>query len=81
MRDDSLPCSHNLDVVAKRYTNILGSSEHILQLCDVKPLRVGTMCSGTEAPKAVFRALSKALGGKPLIDHIFSCEYDPRKRD
>ena len=81
MTVEMLPHSSNLDVVAKWYTNLLGTSEAILQLYKNRPLRVGTMCSSTVETTAFVRALSKASGRKSLIDHIVSCGYDLRKRD
>ena len=47
---------------------------------DGLPLRVGTLCSGTDSPVPALKKLSKALRGQINIEHTFSCEYDGRKR-
>ena len=44
-----------------------------------RPLRVGTACSGTDSPVAVFAALGKAIPSLK-IQHVFSCEFEARKR-
>ncbi|TID22279.1 c-5 cytosine-specific dna [Venturia nashicola] len=49
------------------------------------PLRVGTMCSGTESPilalKLVSQALQEKLGIIPFeLDHVFSAEIEPFKQ-
>ncbi|CAK0790294.1 unnamed protein product [Prorocentrum cordatum] len=42
-------------------------------------LRVGTACSGTDSPVAVFRGLAKAMP-RLKVEHTFSCESDVKKR-
>ncbi|CAK0808227.1 unnamed protein product [Prorocentrum cordatum] len=42
-------------------------------------LRVGTACSGTDSPVAVFRGLAKAMP-RLKVEHAFSCESDVKKR-
>ncbi len=48
-------------------------------------LRLGIACSGNDCPVVVLRHLAAALQqcvGKELeIEHVFSCESDPRKRE
>lgn len=39
------------------------------------------MCSGTDSPIVVMKKLSKALKGQLCVEHTFSCEFDPRKRE
>ncbi|CAE7458520.1 ZMET5 [Symbiodinium microadriaticum] len=49
-----------------------------------KVLRVGTMCSGTDAPVLVARALERALrphGSELSFQHAFSVEYDVKKQE
>ena len=49
-----------------------------------RPLRVATMCSGTESPMLALAMMSKAVeaqtGVKLEIDHVFSCEIEPFKQ-
>ncbi|KAK4333158.1 hypothetical protein RTBOTA2_001878 [Rhodotorula toruloides] len=49
-----------------------------------RPLRVATMCSGTESPilalRLMFRALEAQKGIKVEVDHIFSAEIEPFKQ-
>ena len=45
-----------------------------------RPVRVGTACSGTDSPVAVFTALAASLPGLQ-IEHTFSCEYHKGKRE
>ncbi|EMS22035.1 DNA repair protein rad8 [Rhodotorula toruloides NP11] len=49
-----------------------------------RPLRVATMCSGTESPilalRLMFRALEAQKGIKAEVDHIFSAEIEPFKQ-
>lgn len=51
-----------------------------LALAGNRPLRIGTACSGTDSPVAVFAALGKAMPSLK-IEHVFSCEFDPKKRE
>eukprot|EP00931_Biecheleriopsis_adriatica_P110335 TRINITY_DN8458_c0_g1_i2.p1 TRINITY_DN8458_c0_g1~~TRINITY_DN8458_c0_g1_i2.p1 ORF type:complete len:2069 (+),score=541.35 TRINITY_DN8458_c0_g1_i2:59-6265(+) len=47
-------------------------------------LRVGTMCSGTDAPVLVARALQRALSSTASqlsFEHAFSVEFDPNKQE
>jgi len=49
-----------------------------------RTLRIGTMCSGTDAPVIVARALQRALGSaasKLSFEHVFSAESDPYKQE
>jgi hypothetical protein len=49
-----------------------------------RPLRVATMCSGTESPLLALNLISRTLRedhGTPLeIEHVFSCEIEPFKQ-
>jgi hypothetical protein len=49
-----------------------------------RPLRVATMCSGTESPllalRMITRSLAKVTGKKLGVEHIFSCEIEPFKQ-
>jgi site-specific DNA-cytosine methylase len=50
-----------------------------------RPLRVATMCSGTEAPLLALEMVSQALqtqhdGLSLEVEHIFSCEIEPWKQ-
>jgi hypothetical protein len=49
-----------------------------------RPLRVATMCSGTESPllalEMMRRAVDKLYGAKLRVEHVFSCEIEPFKQ-
>jgi hypothetical protein len=49
-----------------------------------RPLRVATMCSGTESPLLALNLISRAIEehfGKTLsVHHVFSCEIEPFKQ-
>lgn len=48
-----------------------------------KKLRLGTMCSGTDSPILVARALERVLEGTPglTFEHVFSAEQDACKQE
>ncbi|GAA5977088.1 hypothetical protein JCM11641_001296 [Rhodosporidiobolus odoratus] len=49
-----------------------------------RPLRVATMCSGTESPilamRLIFRHLEQQTGVKASMHHVFSAEIEPYKQ-
>ena len=49
-----------------------------------RPLRVATMCSGTESPLLALDkigvATEREYGAKLAVDHVFSCEIEPFKQ-
>lgn len=49
-----------------------------------RPLRVATMCSGTESPLLALDKIGNACehvyGAKLNVDHVFSCEIEPFKQ-
>ena len=80
------PDSHKLSHVASWYLKKLPVAERTQFLAAVdsatsegRPLRVGTMCSGTDSPVVVFDNLANAVPGL-FFAHIFSCEFDQRKQ-
>jgi site-specific DNA-cytosine methylase len=66
--------SKAMDAGLDRVINQLGS----------RPLRIATMCSGTESPllalKLVQQSLEQQLGTAFLIEHVFSAEIEPYKQ-
>ena len=42
------------------------------------PIRLATLCSGSDGPVVAFRAACKCAGLE--VEHVFSCESDVRKR-
>lgn len=81
----SMPASPQLKDVAPWFISRLPSaSRRLLEQAAAaakrrrRPLRVATLCSGTDAPVPVFTHLSKTMGIE--IEHVFSCENDPRKQ-
>eukprot|EP00403_Amphidinium_massartii_P023868 CAMPEP_0178398908 /NCGR_PEP_ID=MMETSP0689_2-20121128/15010_1 /TAXON_ID=160604 /ORGANISM="Amphidinium massartii, Strain CS-259" /LENGTH=451 /DNA_ID=CAMNT_0020019675 /DNA_START=63 /DNA_END=1418 /DNA_ORIENTATION=+ len=78
---NGLSASHHLPDVAKYYMQQLTPSE-VKQLKTKlagKPLRVGTLCSGTDSPIPVIHTLGKVTGLK--VEHVFSCEWAPKKQE
>ena len=45
-----------------------------------RPLRVATMCSGTESPLLALGLISRAMGNTMTVEHVFSCEIEPFKQ-
>jgi len=77
----------NMAAVAQWYLGRLGGDQYEQLVKAVRnasqegrPLRVGTMCSGTDSPVAVLHGLAVALNGALHIEHTFSCEFDPKKQ-
>ncbi|KAJ6110097.1 C-5 cytosine methyltransferase [Penicillium sp. IBT 16267x] len=57
--------------------------ERVLQRLDGRPLRVATVCSGTESPLLALEMIQKGLGthGERFrFEHLFSCEIVPFKQ-
>jgi site-specific DNA-cytosine methylase len=80
------PDSHKLKHVASWYLKRLPVAERRQFSAAVdsatsegRPLRVGTMCSGTDSPVVVLDNLAKAVPGL-FVKHVFSCEFNERKR-
>lgn len=82
----AMPASHELKAVGEWYLQRLGVDKDQLRqkaasLCKTGgTLRVGTMCSGTDSPVAVMKALQEVMDNKIDIEHTFSCEFDPKKQ-
>ncbi|GAA5914524.1 uncharacterized protein JCM6883_003191 [Sporobolomyces salmoneus] len=80
----SLPPMTNIEQIfsdiVSRYSEEFGRAITRLQ----RPLRIATMCSGTESPilalRLMFRALEQQTGIKGKMDHIFSAEIEPFKQ-
>ncbi|GAA6010842.1 hypothetical protein JCM11491_004561 [Sporobolomyces phaffii] len=79
-----LPPMTNIEQIfsdmVSRYSDEFGDAITILQ----RPLRIATMCSGTESPilalRLMFRALERQTGIKGKMQHIFSAEIEPFKQ-
>lgn len=81
-----MPASTALKDVARFYLGRLPAGQRkqleeavTLATAENRPLRVGTACSGTDSPVAVFAALAEAVP-RLRIEHTFSCEFDKKKR-
>lgn len=82
--DLSLPPISNIheifDDVVKRNADALAELFTALD----RPLRVATMCSGTESPilalKLMLRSLEAQKGIKASVQHVFSAEIEPFKQ-
>lgn len=68
------------DDVVKRNADALAALFTALD----RPLRVATMCSGTESPilalKMMLRSLEAQKGIKASVEHVFSAEIEPFKQ-
>ena len=58
--------------------------ENFLKKMSHRPLRVATMCSGTESPllalDKIADATEKLFGSRMNVEHVFSCEIEPFKQ-
>lgn len=82
--DLNLPPLHKLDeifahMVSQQADKLAGLFQDL-----GRPLRVATMCSGTESPilalRLMFRALEAQTGVQAQVDHVFSAEIEPFKQ-
>jgi len=72
-----------LGVMLEKLTRLRGG-EMPAVLGEQRVLRVGTMCSGTDSPLLVAKALQKVLGSRSsglTFEHAFSVEVDPAKQE
>ncbi|EPS29387.1 hypothetical protein PDE_04336 [Penicillium oxalicum 114-2] len=79
-----LPPMHTLedifeDIASKAMS--LGFAD-VLKHLNGRPLRIATVCSGTESPILAMEMLQKALGEEEAfrMSHVFSCEIVPFKQ-
>ncbi|KAF3939398.1 hypothetical protein ABW19_dt0209882 [Dactylella cylindrospora] len=58
--------------------------EHVAAHLNGRPLRVATMCSGTESPLIALGLITSSMktlyGADLTIEHVFSCEIEPFKQ-
>lgn len=79
-----LPPIHDIPTIfadlVSRIPQINKVAEHVAG----RPLRVATMCSGTESPLLALELIQKSLldqhGTTLEIEHVFSCEIEPFKQ-
>merc|ERR1712185_651652 len=71
----------------KMFDDLVRRTPAIEQLAEAlagRPLRVATMCSGTESPLLALEMISKAcaaaFGAELPVEHVFSCEIEPYKQ-
>ncbi|GAA5872529.1 hypothetical protein JCM8547_006937 [Rhodosporidiobolus lusitaniae] len=82
--DFSLPPMTNIETIFEDLT--AGFADKLAKLFKKldRPLRIATMCSGTEAPilalRLMFRELEKQTGVKAQMHHVFSAEIEPYKQ-
>jgi site-specific DNA-cytosine methylase len=83
IRGDYPPISDLSEIFA----DIVRRTPGIKQLAETlhnRPLRVATMCSGTESPLLALNLISRAIkeqhGISIEIHHVFSCEIEPYKQ-
>ncbi|GAA5877400.1 hypothetical protein JCM1840_006088 [Sporobolomyces johnsonii] len=82
--DLSLPPLHKIDdIFAHMVSRYKGELSEVVKILH-RPLRIATMCSGTESPilalRLMFRALEQQTGAKAKVQHIFSAEIEPFKQ-
>ncbi|KAJ9490088.1 hypothetical protein VN97_g3187 [Penicillium thymicola] len=79
-----LPPLHTLtEIFADMASNALKMGfEHVLSRLGSRPLRVATMCSGTEAPLLALELIQTGLAEahQLRVSHAFSCEIVPFKQ-
>jgi site-specific DNA-cytosine methylase len=84
--DHSLPPIDNIrDIFSDITTKAINAGlDKVVEGLRDRPLRVATMCSGTESPllalKLVQQSLENQLGKSILIEHVFSAEIEPYKQ-
>ncbi|CDW99045.1 hypothetical protein [Sporisorium scitamineum] len=81
---NAYPPIHDL---ADIFGDMIDRAPAILELAKTlkdRPLRVATMCSGTESPllalELMCRAIHEKHGIRIKIEHVFSCEIEPFKQ-
>lgn len=82
--DFSLPPLTNIDSIFSDLASGFSSELSTLFKDLGRPLRIATMCSGTEAPvlalRLLFRQLEEQTGVKASLHHVFSAEIEPFKQ-
>lgn len=79
----SLPPIHRIPDI---FEDIVSRSPEIVEVARklARPLRVATMCSGTESPLLALEQVSRVLKNEHNvtfpIEHVFSCEIEPFKQ-
>ena len=72
------------DMVGRLEEVSKGKIKDVVRHTSGHPLRVATMCSGTESPLLALRMISRAMKERWNIDfnidHVFSCEIEPFKQ-
>lgn len=89
-KDSGVPYESNLPPISNIPDMFKDMVDRIPAIIDVakhikgRPLRVATMCSGTESPLLALGLISRALredhGTSFEIEHVFSCEIEPFKQ-
>ncbi|KAK6528033.1 hypothetical protein TWF281_009290 [Arthrobotrys megalospora] len=80
----NLPPLSDIDEIfadlTKNHSGLVEVAKHLNE----RPLRVATMCSGTESPLLalglMIKHLSKIFGVQMSFEHLFSCEIEPFKQ-
>ncbi|KAK6360599.1 hypothetical protein TWF730_006737 [Orbilia blumenaviensis] len=79
-----LPPLSNIDDIFEDLTRNHGGLVDVAQHLNGRPLRVATMCSGTESPLLALGLMAKHLnriaGAHLSFEHLFSCEIEPFKQ-
>ena len=81
---DKLPPISNIEEIFADLTSRADGLKELVDSLDGKPLKIATMCSGTESPILALGLIAEALWVKYGVElkfkHDFSCEIEPYKQ-
>ncbi|SPO39060.1 uncharacterized protein PSFLO_04539 [Pseudozyma flocculosa] len=84
LSDGKFPPIHDLHDI---FSDMVSRAPGVLELARAlqnRPLRVATMCSGTESPLLALELMTRAIkeqhGIQIKVEHVFSCEIEPFKQ-
>lgn len=79
-----LPPIHEVPAMFSDLVSRIPELKGVAKRISRRPLRVATMCSGTESPLLALSLISRSVydqhGMKINIEHVFSCEIEPFKQ-
>lgn len=79
-----LPPIHDIAAIFSDMVSRTPEMKSVTKHLQGRPLRVATMCSGTESPllalEMIRRSIETQYGVNLTIDHVFSCEIEPFKQ-
>lgn len=79
-----LPPIHDIAAIFSDIVARMPEMKSVAKHLQGRPLRVATMCSGTESPllalELIRRSIEAQYGVNLGIEHVFSCEIEPFKQ-